>query len=903
MKGKFAKFEEASTYSRGGTVETVDFFADSCDNDDLNKKKPKKVGFANFGVVDDNFDQGNTKKPSKRGNKEYDNFQESATRTSYESTYATSNLTQKESFQNFASVNEEHKRTGASRKDHNHSDKEGLLADDVPLSDEVDFQELYAALNMKISKISDSCTVMQDKSADFYNGDKEKYEHQLKLLRASAKFSIQNRTNRLKQTAEKVSKDINMKMRAAFKDVSDIISSAEILDVCFLVDCTGSMSSWIDRVKTTITNIFNIVIEGNPDIKMARAAFVGYRDYGDSPRFDIHELSKDIEGVKKFITDVKAHGGADTCEDMAGGLRKALDLSWMAASKVIFLIADAPCHGKEYHENCNDNHPRGDTSGLSMRKMTEEARDKRIQLISIRLNESTDKLFKIMKSHYETGDLTMEVKNLESTDHAVWTTEATASISQTFSARSKEGSNSTFVIKSTVADSLVPLGEVSEGEEDEDEDEDKVIEADEDAEEDDDDDDDEEEEAFSSGSESEEDAPVVPAKKDKKKGKKENDEKSPYDLLMLKLVPFYKIKGQYKNPELFHTDRVAYRYTYSLSANQPLDVCNPKFILEKVRTRVCISRSPFDEGVMRYAHLFRDQAMKNRCLAAKVIKRFGSRRATTPEQGVIHLKSKVLADLKTQIISQYLARDFNRQLATYGLSGIDFLDVFVYELEQTRDNHYKWFSAEPFMAGSFRKYNNNKGWFLKKKELSNSNVIQAFSHFTFQHTQAQIMVVDLQGVGNLLTDPQIHTYSGKGFGEGNLGFRGQLEFFSSHKCTDVCQALNLTHPFTSLSAKGTCTLSLLSSNDSSIRPITALCPYCQSLYRTTADKYMAGNKTEFGHHCDECHAELDNTENLRCEMCRQVFICRKYAYHSRGRPLPRHCHICEEITDLQSIKK
>lgn len=46
---------------------------------------------------------------------------------------------------------------------------------------------------------------------------------------------------------------------------------------------------------------------------------------------------------------------------------------------------------------------------------------------------------------------------------------------------------------------------------------------------------------------------------------------------------------------------------------------------------------------------------------------------------------------------------------------------------------------------------------------------QAFSHFTFERSGHQLIIVDIQGVGDLYTDPQIHTENGTDFGDGNLG--------------------------------------------------------------------------------------------------------------------------------------
>ena len=190
------------------------------------------------------------------------------------------------------------------------------------------------------------------------------------------------------------------------------------------------------------------------------------------------------------------------------------------------------------------------------------------------------------------------------------------------------------------------------------------------------------------------------------------------------------------------------------------------------RIQVRLDDTPFAKGGLRRVYHLKEESSgpDGENLVAKM--------AIDPDEDL----ETYFRDVEMQAHCAYYAKLFNSYKPP---RAVEFCKAWILELVERKDRPLC--GVERFIAGPYRKHNNNFGYVGEDER----NTPQAFSHFTYEASCHSMLVVDIQGVGDKYTDPQIHTINGTDFGKGNLGKKGFAKFLSTHRCNSICRYLKL----------------------------------------------------------------------------------------------------------------
>lgn len=172
----------------------------------------------------------------------------------------------------------------------------------------------------------------------------------------------------------------------------DVLSQ---VDLCFVVDTTGSMGSFIAAAKAQLLNAIGLLSAQNEmDVQVG---LVEYRDHPPQERSFItrvYPLTARIEQMQKQIDRLGASGGGDGAEAVYQGIFDACEqMQWRKHScHFILLVGDAPPHGfaawrqaiaAENWRYGSDSWAGGCPSGLQVESVTAAAEVQRVTIYAL----------------------------------------------------------------------------------------------------------------------------------------------------------------------------------------------------------------------------------------------------------------------------------------------------------------------------------------------------------------------------------------------------------------------------------------------------------------------------------------------------------------------------------------
>ncbi|CAB5385036.1 unnamed protein product [Rhizophagus irregularis] len=214
---------------------------------------------------------------------------------------------------------------------------------------------------------------------------------------ASKNISITDSVDSVNSDDSLEAETIILREEIIFKAIQNIKNSMQV-DLCFVLDCTGSMTKYINAAKNCILQVVRHMENTNPNIKLW-VGFCGYRDHCDnSDRIQILDFTDSYSKFKSYISDeVKAKGGGDAPEDVLGGLDAATNkMKWSHRTRILLHLGDAPPHGRRF-TNKSDSYPDGDPNGLTAEGVLKNLQSEEILYYFGKITNQTDKMIDVFR--------------------------------------------------------------------------------------------------------------------------------------------------------------------------------------------------------------------------------------------------------------------------------------------------------------------------------------------------------------------------------------------------------------------------------------------------------------------------------------------------------------------------
>jgi hypothetical protein len=137
------------------------------------------------------------------------------------------------------------------------------------------------------------------------------------------------------------------------------------IKLALVVDATASMEGWIHTLKTSVSDLTEIIHGEYPNASMDMA-LVAYRECDDSPRYRVVDFT-DPATVEDALQSCVPSQGYQGAGNVAGALERVARLTWdsgIPTLQLVIHVTGRPPHGMRYHSVAvEDRFPGGDPRG------------------------------------------------------------------------------------------------------------------------------------------------------------------------------------------------------------------------------------------------------------------------------------------------------------------------------------------------------------------------------------------------------------------------------------------------------------------------------------------------------------------------------------------------------------
>ena len=228
---------------------------------------------------------------------------------------------------------------------------------------------------------------------------------------------------------------------------------------------------------------------------------------------------------------------------------------------------------------------------------------------------------------------------------------------------------------------------------------------------------------------------------------------------------------------------------------EQFDVTNGWSMARNVRFSVEVNS--FAEGGFRKAH--KCESEDQNFPGIWVLKKYSDKALDDMGSLGVEEEDHACKQVQMHTLAQNIANQMTKYVDKEYGQAFSYDNIFLGKIKSLENTNQGFVTIEKYIEGSFTKYINNNGNVTANKNDVITQKAETLVHYSYQMSKGQFLLVDIQGTGYKLYDPEIastvHTEGGNpsmiNFCIGNLSTQAIDVFFENHICNIYCKKLGL----------------------------------------------------------------------------------------------------------------